>query len=145
MLILYYKIWVDLIVRAKSVPANRENWKVMTLLYMSMLMAINLIVIMTIIQKYFGLYVYDISFSIMPGIIESFVKFCILFFLPSAVLNYLLIFWNNRYNKIIQAYSHHNGKLFISYALLSLSVPLIALYFMLALKYNIFSPTGAGM
>lgn len=38
---LYYQIWVDCILKAKSRPQNKNDWKIYTLIFMSMAMAPN--------------------------------------------------------------------------------------------------------
>lgn len=127
---LYYKIWVDAIVKLRSRPQNAGMWKYLAMAFMSMSMAINFIFIMAILQRnVFNTDFYSLEVNIFPGtILNSFSSFFILFLLPMLLLNYFLIFYKNRYESVIEKYEYRNGKLFITYFLLSLIVPLLVLY-----------------
>lgn len=133
---LYYKIWVDGILKAKSRPQNRKDWKVYTLIFTSMAMALNLIVIVTIIESHIlHKSFYELDFDIFPGTnLDAFMSFFILFLLPPLLLNYLLIFRGNRYEKLIKrGYKYYNGKLYAGYFLGSLILPpfsLLLAYFL---------------
>lgn len=126
---LYYSIWTDCILRAKSQPQNHNNWKGYTLLFMSMSMAINLITLMAILQRnILHKSFYNIEFSISQSSkLNALISFIILFLLPPIILNYLLIFRNNRYKQIIGKYKYYNGKLFAKYFLGSLILPFVLL------------------
>ncbi len=114
---LYYMIWVDGILKAKSIPANKDNWKSMTLISISMAMALNIATIMSIIQlRFVGYVFYDISFNIFPGEkLNNALSFFLLYFIVPLIINYLLIFRNSRYEKLINNYKHYDGKLFFVY------------------------------
>jgi len=127
---LYYLIWVDLIIRAKSQPANKKDWPVMTLLYMTVIMAVDLLFIMIILQKVIlGYYFYKLEIPALPQKIGNLLSFVILFMGPPLLINYILIFRNRRYEKLIRKYKYHNGKLAVTYMLLGLSIPVITLLF----------------
>jgi hypothetical protein len=49
----------------------------------------------------------------------------VLFILPCVLINYLLIFRNNRYEKLLNKYPNYGGKLAHSYFLTSMLLPLI--------------------
>ena len=133
---LYYLIWVDFIIRAKSQPANQNNWHVMTLVYMTVIMAVDLLFIMMILQEVIlGYYFYDLEIAVLPQAIANVLSFVILFAGPPLVINYILIFRNRRYEKLIQKYKHHDGKLALTYMLLGLFVPIIVL--MLGMIYGL--------
>lgn len=130
MMNLYYKIWVDCILKAQSQPNNKNNWKFFTMVFMSMPMAINIAVFMAILQRnILGHFFYDIRISSLEGTrTGAFLSFFILFLLLPLLINYLLIFKNNRYEQLVKKYKYHNGKLFISYFLTSLLLPFILLF-----------------
>jgi hypothetical protein len=123
---IYYKIWVDLIVKARSIPANKNNWKRFTMIFMSMAMALNFMLLMAILQrKLLGVSFYHLKVDVFPGTkLDAFISFFILFLFPMLLINYFLIFRNNRYELILEKYKSYNGKLFISYFLVSLILPL---------------------
>ena len=58
---IYYKIWVDCILKAQSKPENLNNWKVFTMVFMSISMALNLVFLLFVFsdlgitEKIFGI------------------------------------------------------------------------------------------
>ena len=90
---LYYLIWVDLIIRAKSQPTNKNNWQVMTLLYMSVIMAVDFLFLMVILQEVIlDHYFYKFEIPILPHAVGNIISFVVLFLGPPLLLNYILIF-----------------------------------------------------
>jgi hypothetical protein len=126
---LYYLIWVDLIIRAKSQPANKNNWQVMTMIFMTLVMAVDLLFLITILEKYIlGYFFYELEIPIIPQEIGDPISFAILFAGPPLVINYLLIFRNRRYEKLIKNYEYNGGKLAVTYLLLGLFIPTITIF-----------------
>jgi hypothetical protein len=129
MLGLYYRIWVDCITRGRSQKGNRDNWPLGTMTFMSMSMTFNFVLIMVILQQYIlGYYFWTIHFDFLPNLLSNVLSFVILFVLPCVTMNYLLIFRNKRYEVLVKKYPYYNGKLFISYFLTSLLLPIILLW-----------------
>lgn len=125
---LYYKIWVDCILKAQSIPANRDNWKRFTFGFMTITMAINYACVMSVIQKITGVYFYRFEVDFFPGTnLDALASGFTLFVLPMLLLNYFLIFRNNRYEELLKKYKSHNGKLFFAYFFTSLAIPLLFL------------------
>ncbi|MNU17097.1 hypothetical protein D3C71_52760 [compost metagenome] len=126
---LYYKIWVDCIQRARAQAQNKKDWKIYTMVFMSMAMALNFILFMAILQRnVLHKSFYNLDLDIFPGTkLDAVISFLLLFLLPPLAINYLLIFRNNKYEYLIQKYPYHNGKLFIGYFLGSLAFPFILL------------------
>ncbi len=128
MLSLYYRIWVDCIKRAKQQPANRDNWHVGTMIFMTLAMAFNFVLSMTILEKYvFKIYFYKIELSFLPSRVNNVLTYLVLFILPCFIINYLLIFRNKRYEKLLNRYPYYNGKLFVVYFAVSMMLPIILL------------------
>ncbi len=109
---LYYKIWVDCITKMQSIPANRDSWKFMSLSYMTIAMALDIGLILSVIQLHIvGSIFYDIKFDIFPGEkLDNALSFLTLYFAIPLSFNYLLIFRNNRYEMLIRKYESNNGK-----------------------------------
>jgi hypothetical protein len=128
MLTLYYRIWVDAIKRAQSRPENRENWPTGTMIFMSISMVMNFSLIMNILQKYIiGSYFYYIDLYFLPKRLSNVISFIVLFVLPCVIMNYFLIFYKYRYIRLLEKYSYKNGKLFLTYFLISMFLPLALL------------------
>ncbi len=130
---LYYTIWVDCILRAKSQPQNKNNWRFFTMLFMSMSMALNLWFISFILMLHlnFSLSIYPFKIDLFPATrIDAFVSFFLSYLLPPLLFNYFLIFHKNKYQELIKIYPYYEGRLFLKYFLGSLGI--IAIYFSLA-------------
>ena len=131
MLGIYYKIWVDGITQLRSRPENKGMWKFYAITFMTMAMAINLLLIMAILQRnILKNSFYDIHFHVFPGErLNQFLSFFVLYFLIPLLINYTLIFRNNRYEKLIPKYKSHGGKLYATYTIASLFLPFVLLIF----------------
>lgn len=120
----YYQIWVDCIIQGKS---SHKEWKFTSMILMSLAMGVNLVVIDGIVQRHIlGTNIYRLDIDVFPGKgLDAFLSFFILFMLPPIILNYILIFRKNRYEGFIKKHKTYKGKLFLSYVVLSLSLPLV--------------------
>ena len=120
---IYYSIWVDAIVNIKKNPKHKKDWKFFSMVYMTLLNALNLGVILMLLAYIFKLKVIWVKFTILPGImLNSFAAFFIQFAIPFILLNYVLIFYRNKYEGLIQRYSDKRGKLFAAYLLSSIGL-----------------------
>lgn len=126
---LFYLIWVDIILKARSIPANKNNWQFMTLAYMTIAMASDLLFIILYSEKLIGHNFYNFKIPLIPPKIGDPITFVILFVGPPLLLNYTLIFRNQRYKTLIRTYKYHEGKLGVTFLLLALFIPIIALWF----------------
>lgn len=129
---LYYNIWTDCIKKAQSQPRNKDDWKVYTLLFMSIAMTFNLIFLLFIFSEINIINTIPILKINITGItyLDGFLRFFISYLLPFLLINYFFIFYRNRYLKILQKYKYYNGRLFIVYFLGSIGILLI--YFFIA-------------
>lgn len=125
---LYYQIWADAIVYEKTNFGHMRNWKVYTLLPISFFQGINL---WTIIM---GLITFNVKvdaffdFDVFPGtMFDKFLSVFITLFLPFLILNYLLIFRNKQYEKIITKYEYKKGRFYILYLIISGCIILLPL------------------
>lgn len=129
MLGLYYRIWVDAIKKARSIPENKDAWALPCMIFMSLSMMLNFMLIMIPVQKNIvGYYFYEIELDFLPRYINNVVSGVILYILPVVLMNYMLIFYNHRYLKLQKKYPYYNGKLFITYFLISMLLPLVLLF-----------------
>jgi len=119
MLNIYYRIWVDAIVFEQTKNGKRRDWKIYTLLPISMFQGINLLTLFfaasALTHKNIPIF-FDVTiFNIKP--INSFLSFSITLFFPFIILNYFLIIYNHRYESLIEKYKYQNGKLYLGYFL----------------------------
>jgi hypothetical protein len=119
----YYKIWVDAIVFEQTKNGQRRNWKIFTLLPLSIIQGINLLTIL--------FWIIALTHTKIPLLFDSTIFNAkglntlipvLLFFMPFIGLNYLLIIYNQRYKNLIAKYKYYNGKLYLGYFLFSTSI-----------------------
>jgi hypothetical protein len=127
MLSIYYKIWVDAIVFEQTKNGQRRNWKIYTLIPISMFQGINLLTIFfavsALTNKNIPIF-FDITiFNAKP--LNSFLSFSITLFFPFIILNYFLIIYNHNYEGLIEKYKYHNGRLYLGYFLFTIAIFII--------------------
>lgn len=134
---LYYKIWVDALVKLRSLPKNEGIWKFYAMAFISMSMAFNLILILFILND-LGIIkgFFKITIDVFPGEkIDGFLSFFISYLLPFLLLNYFLIFYKNKYQELVRVCPYYEGKLFLKYFLGSIGA--IVLYFFTAVLITV--------
>jgi len=116
---LYYTMWVDTIIKFKSVPINKDDWKYKSILYISMAMALQWAFLIALFERHIThTHYYKLDIDIFPGDnIDAFITFFILYLLPFLIINYLLIFLRDRYKVLINTYEYKNGKYFLIYTI----------------------------
>lgn len=126
---LYFKIWVNAILKIRRNPLRKEDWKWMVQIYMAIAMALNLMFLLAVLQRnIFNFSFYDIEINLFAvKILNDLLSGFILFFLPPLLINYLLIFKNKKYLDLIEKYKSENGNYFFQYFFTSLFLPLIIL------------------
>ena len=124
---LYYRIWVDAIASQKEKRAENNSWKLYTLVTVSTLQGINLFTVFYWLRIIFSRHLLLTMpvgiFSARP--LNGFISVIITFFIPFLLLNYLLIFNKDRYKKLIEKYGAGDGKLYKTYALLTIGIAII--------------------
>jgi len=121
---LYYKIWVDGIVKLRSRPQNAGLWKFFAMTFTSMAMALNLVLILFILSD-LGIVdgIFKVPVNFFPGTrVDAFFSFFVSYLLPFLLLNYFLIFYKERYKELTNRYPYYGGKLYLKYFLGSLGV-----------------------
>lgn len=123
----YYKIWADAIVSQQQKRGEHTSWKLYTIVPVSALQGINLFTVF-----YWMKVIVDrgLLLSMPVGVFDArplngFISVLITFFLPFVILNYLLIFYNDRYKILVDKYGSENGKLYKKYTLISLGLAVI--------------------
>jgi hypothetical protein len=133
MLETYYRIWVDAITVERSKKREQGSWKLFTIIPMSILQGINLLTFIFLIRiiTHGGVPVV-LSFNIFrERALNTFFAGALTFFVPFLILNYLLIFYNERYNDLLRIYRDSNGKLYRKYFLITVGIIVIPLLFKL--------------
>jgi hypothetical protein len=124
---LYYKIWVDAINFERKSKEGFRNWKVYTMIGMTMMQYLNFMELTLL------LYAFKIKYNVvlidfLPGsMLDGFLSGSIIA-MPFAFINYLLIFRKRRYEILLIKYKNNDGKLYKRYVLLSLVLFILPVY-----------------
>ena len=130
MLNAYYKLWVDAILLERSKKGREGSWKAYTLIPISLLMGINLFTLLywanELTKHRLPMLLIVNLFS--ERLLNFYISVIVMFFIPFLLLNYLVIFYNQRYEELTRLNKGSNGKLYRNYALISiglLAIPII--------------------
>ena len=116
---IYYLIWTDAIVGFRKHNPKRRDWKISLFIVQTICNALNLWAILLWL-KFFDVFSFIIEIDFFPGtIFDSASGFIVQFASPFILLNYFLIFHNDRYKKILERYPHKNGTLAMMYTICS--------------------------
>ena len=125
---IYYLIWTDLILQLQKNPLNKKSWKWYSLFVMSLCLGFNYVFLLALLPKnihpirfFLDLRFFDSSFF------DSLIHGLILFLMPGYIIHYFMVFFKEKYKKIISEYKFHDGKLFMKYMLFSLLGPPVIL------------------
>jgi hypothetical protein len=123
----YYLYWVDAISSIKANNHKRRDWKFSLFTYTIICNALNLWVVLLWL-KYFNVLSFKVQINLFPGtILNSAIGFIIYFATPFILLNYFLIFYRDRYKKLIEIYPHRNGKFAMRYIFISVLLGFISM------------------
>ncbi len=115
----YYIYWADAIQRIRKFNPQKKDWEKTLYFFNSWIHALNLFIIFLWL-KYFK--VIDIKLpdiDIFPGdMINGFLSFAIVFATPFFIINYFLIFHNNRYERIVEKYHNKDGNYAMPYTMI---------------------------
>lgn len=120
---IYFAIWADAIINIRKNPNNKTDWKVLSILLMTIINTLNLAVVLMLLSYFFGVNVIWIKVTLFRlESMNSFISFIFQFALPFIVLNYFLIFFKGKYKLLIDEYPNRNGRLFAAYLLGSIGL-----------------------
>ena len=129
MLRTYYRIWVDAIVVQKNSKSESGSWKLLTIIPISVLQGLNLLTFLFIVRWLSnGGTPIVLSLNIFSfKAINTFLGGALIFFVPFVILNYLLVFNNNRYQNLLRIYTDSKGRLYRNYALITVGIIVVPL------------------
>lgn len=112
----YYLLWSDAIERIQRFNPNMKGWKWSVFVTMTM---IHSLVIWNIViwLKYFG-YVSPIfdGIDFFPGrILNGFLSYVLEFMSIIGIINYFLVFYKDKYKKIVNSYNPKDSNVFLRY------------------------------
>ncbi len=124
MIKIFYKIWVDAIIYEQTNFKGRRNWKFYTIIAMTAAQMFYLYTFIFWFDYFFGI---NLDFSpdidLFPGkMLDNGLSATITYTLPIVIINYFVIFYKQKYKKFIKNYGYKNGKLFLSFLILSYGI-----------------------
>ncbi len=124
---IYYLILVDAIESTKKNKPG-ENWKLSTFIFITFINSLNVATIFLWL-RFLNLYEFKpLELNFFGGTrTNNFIEYCLQFCLPIGVLNYFFIFYNNRYEDLLNKYSGEKNKIAMKYMLGSLAIFMISI------------------
>lgn len=122
---IYYLIWSNAIIRFKKANPARKDWKRALFVMVTIMFGLDFWIILLWLKffKIFELKLPDIN--LFPGeMLDGFLGFISIFCLPFALINYFLIFHNNRYERIIEKYKNNTGNYAFIHSMITLGLTL---------------------
>ena len=115
----YYKVWAEAIKAERTGNPERKNWKIYTLIPISILQSINLFTILYWLRLFFrGHLPLFAPVHFFNGLaLDSAISIIITYFIPFLLLNYLLIFSYDQYTAITERYKDGTTKTYKRYAM----------------------------
>jgi len=96
---------------------------------MTMAMTSNFVLVVLLLERCIPwLSHYELKVPVVSDYVSNVISYVVLFILPCASINYLLIFRHRRYKKLLKKYPYYQGKLFVAYFLISLLLPVVLLW-----------------
>jgi len=125
----YYIIWSDAIRSIRKNHPKDKNWKANIFIYITFIHSANFWFVLVWLQHFNVITIPKISIDFF-GIhfLDGFLSFAIRFALPFVVLNYVLVFNKNRYEKILTKYPQTKYRYFLIYSITVLVVNLASVF-----------------
>jgi len=102
---IYYLIWSDSILSFKRYHPEKTEWKIAIFLLNTWINALNWWIIFIWLKFFNVVNVSLLNVDFFPGtMLDKFIAFTIIFALPFGILNYFLVFYKDRYKRIIEKY-----------------------------------------
>ncbi|MFC0878905.1 hypothetical protein ACE01N_20090 [Saccharicrinis sp. FJH2] len=114
----YYIYWADAIQRIRKHHPKKKDWKISLYVFNSWIHALNLFIIFLWLKYFHVLNIALPDINIFPGdMIDGFLSFAIVFATPFFIINYFLIFYKDRYKKIVDKYHIKKGNYAMPYSM----------------------------
>ena len=123
----YYLVWADSIYRIKKYKPNEKNWGIIIFIINTTINALNFWTIV-IWLKIFNIYNLPLIYiDLFPGhLLNESLSFFVEFAFPFIIVNYSLVFYKNKYKKIVEMYPNPQKKYAFYYSVISLSIAFIS-------------------
>lgn len=127
---IYKMVWADALHKSKSKNLSIHNKDLIwdNLLFLSVITVLNFATIIGWISYYFTVYVYTFELNlIMPNtLVDKVFSVAIQLYIPSIILNYFSIFFNDKHLRIMEKYPSREGKVVLTYIFTSIGIFIIS-------------------
>lgn len=120
---IYYALWADAINYERIKNGGAVRWKLFTFSYMSILLSLNILTLMSLILFLTG---YDLTSKIYEALmifqsklLRDFSWALITLFMPSMGVTYFFVFYKKKHEYILSKYKFKNGRLLLIYFILT--------------------------
>lgn len=116
---IYYALWADAINYEKIRNGGAGHWKIFTFCYMSILLSLNIMTLLSVIMFFIGFDLtskfYEVLMFFSSKLLRDFIWAIVVLFIPSMSVTYFYIFHKQKYKHILSKYKFRNGRLLIIY------------------------------
>ena len=120
---IYYALWADAINYERIRNGGAGHWKVFTFCYMSILLSLNIMTLLSLILFLTGYdltsKIYEVLMSFQSKLLRDFIWAIVVLFIPSMVVTYFFVFHKKKYEYILSKYKFRNGRLLLIYFILT--------------------------
>jgi hypothetical protein len=120
---IYYALWADAINYERIRNGGAGHWKVFTFSYMSILLSLNIMTLLSLIlfltDYDITSKIYEILMSFQSKLLRDFIWAIVVLFIPSMVVTYFFVFHKKKYEYILSKYKFRNGRLLLIYFILT--------------------------
>ena len=123
---IYYAWWADSIIRIKHFNPKMKDWEKRIFELNTTLNALNYWVIVVWLKYLDIIEIPTLNIDVFPGdVIDKVVSSIINFGTPFIILNYFLVFYKNRYEKIIKQFKDKKLNIAFPYTVISVALSAI--------------------
>ena len=120
---IYYALWADAINYERIRNGGAGHWKVFTFSYMSILLSLNIMTLLSLILFLTGYdltsKIYEVLMSFQSKLLRDFIWAIVVLFITSMVVTYFFVFHKKKYEYILSKYKFRNGRLLLIYFILT--------------------------
>lgn len=120
---LFYAVWSDAINYERIKNDGEGHWKSFTFSYMSVFTSFNIMSLYSAILFFTGYNFAQKSSQLLSAYFNELLSDAlwaiVVLFIPSMLINYFFVFYKRKYEYILSNYKFRNGRLLMSYILLT--------------------------
>jgi len=134
---IYYRLAISFVYTARESPNLKDVWKTVSWIILSMCMAINVQILALLGSQFTSFFDPLVKGSnFLPWRYSGLVVFALFILVPLAVLNYILVFKNGRYESLMDEHPEWKKKSWFTFYFLFCNLGYAATVIGLGIKYS---------